>query len=81
MLLALRSSVAPYYDFFNRGIIMRIATPLRPKVWGLCALLGFVFTLLGSTAFAENNQVITVPFSQQNPNLPHPAHEGAYITL
>ncbi|MBM4292761.1 MAG: hypothetical protein FJ138_16215, partial [Deltaproteobacteria bacterium] len=27
------------------------------------------------------NKIIVVPFSQQNPALPHPAHEGAPITL
>ena len=34
-----------------------------------------------SDANAENDQVIVVPFSQQNIRLPHPAHEGAPITL
>ena len=32
-------------------------------------------------AYAEDDQVIVVPFSQQNLQLPHPAHEGAPITL
>ena len=32
-------------------------------------------------ASAENDQLIIVPFSQQNSQLPHPAHEGAPITL
>jgi PKD repeat protein len=36
---------------------------------------------LAGVAYAENDQVIIVPFSQQNPQLPHPAHEGAPITL
>lgn len=43
-------------------------------------LLG-VILLSTSSVYADDNQVITVPFSQQNPNLPHPAHEGARITL
>ncbi len=40
---------------------------------GLCAL--------PSVAAAQNNQVLVVPFAQENPSLPHPAHEGAPITL
>ena len=45
-------------------------------------LVSYAFFLFGiSNAFAENDQLIVVPFSQQNPQLPHPAHEGAPITL
>jgi hypothetical protein len=43
----------------------------------------FAFLSLMPSAWAEEetDQVIIVPFSQQNPQLPHPAHEGAPITL
>ena len=41
------------------------------------ALLSMVLT--PSVALAE--RVLVVPFSQKNISLPHPAHEGAYITL
>ena len=44
-------------------------------------LLGLTSFGLASLAYAENDQVIVVPFSQQNPQLPHPAYEGAPITL
>lgn len=52
-----------------------------------CRLTCLLLTLVGyahlgiSEAHAQNDQVIVVPFSQQNPQLPHPAHEGAPITL
>ncbi|MCA9558594.1 MAG: hypothetical protein KC583_08530, partial [Myxococcales bacterium] len=29
----------------------------------------------------EADEVVPIPFSQRNPALPHPAHEGAQITL
>lgn len=59
---------------------MRHATLLRSHLLGLFSLTLWA-TLRCTGAYAENNQVITVPFSQQNPNLPHPAHEGALVTL
>ena len=45
------------------------------------SILWLFFTFGVSEAYAENDQLIVVPFSQQNPQLPHPAHEGAPITL
>ncbi len=45
------------------------------------------FVLIGlcwpaaALAQVESNQVMVPPFSQRNPALPHPAHEGARITL
>jgi hypothetical protein len=43
--------------------------------------LGLGFLVSVQNVYAENDQVIVVPYSQQNPQLPHPAHEGAPITL
>ncbi|MEE2644289.1 MAG: PKD domain-containing protein [Myxococcota bacterium] len=40
-----------------------------------------LFFFVDFAAANEVNQVITVPYSQQNPRLPHPAHEQAPITL
>ena len=43
------------------------------------ALTGF--WALGAEAQVQDPQIIVVPFAQQNPALPHPAHEGARVTL
>jgi hypothetical protein len=54
---------------------------MRKIVHGLMA--GLVFLILTPAAFAqeEENEVKPVPYSQIDPTLPHPAHEGARITL
>ena len=53
----------------------------RPSIQHL--LMWSVLLLIPTQSWAqeETDQIIVVPFSQQNPNLPHPAHEGAPITL
>lgn len=49
------------------------------NLWLLTSFMLLLPTLIW--AQGEADQVIVVPFSQQNPQLPHPAHEGAPITL
>jgi hypothetical protein len=49
----------------------------RMPAW---VLLAFV-VLFASPAFAQNEVVVPVPYSQKNPDIPHPVHKGAYTTL
>ena len=44
-------------------------------------LLAAVVAALSLPASALAELVVSVPFSQKNPSLPHPAYEGAHITL
>ena len=37
--------------------------------------------LLAPPAAAQNEVVVPVPYSQKNPDIPHPIHKGAYTTL
>lgn len=47
----------------------------------LAAMAGLLAPGIASAQVPEINQVIIVPFSQSNLALPHPAHEGAHMTL
>ena len=46
------------------------------RLWLLAAVAGLA---MPATALAET--VVVMPFSQKNTSLPHPAHEGAHMTL
>ncbi|MCA9542876.1 MAG: PKD domain-containing protein, partial [Myxococcales bacterium] len=41
----------------------------------------FALAWPGAVLAQEQDQVIVVPYSQKNPDIPHPAHEDAHITL
>lgn len=51
--------------------------------WGYLLIVGTLAAMATPTKSQaqEQNQVLVVPLSQRNPTLPHPAHEGARITL
>jgi hypothetical protein len=56
---------------------------MQPSSWRFAALVGAALGVLAPAEVLaqEANQVLVVPFSQRNTALPHPAHEGARITL
>ena len=47
----------------------------------LCAVAVALFAIPVAAQAQEQDQVLLVPYSQKNPELPHPAHENAQITL
>ncbi|MBU1431031.1 PKD domain-containing protein, partial [Myxococcota bacterium] len=49
--------------------------------WNYLFILGFLLALPGGAFAQEQDQVLIVPYSQINPELPHPAHSGAPVTL
>jgi hypothetical protein len=51
------------------------------RMGGVGALLTLLLFPAFASAQAEVDQVMVVPYSQRNIQLPHPAHEGAQITL
>lgn len=59
---------------------MSLSSP-RQLLCGLGLVVVAQLALLSGARAQEVNKIIVVPFSQQNPALPHPAHEGAPITL
>lgn len=55
---------------------------MRGKLKALFVLGALAVTAWPSVGSAqEQNQIVVVPYSQRNPQLPHPAHEQARITL
>ena len=44
-------------------------------------LVVMVGLLLTSSASAQNEVVVPVPYAQKNETIPHPVHAGAYVTL
>lgn len=59
---------------------MNLSSPQR-LLFGLGLVMVAQLASLTEARAQEVNKIIVVPFSQQNPALPHPAHEGAPITL
>lgn len=59
----------------------RRATRGAPFKGALLLLAAAALTAPAVASAQQVNQIITVPFSQSNTALPHPAHEGAHITL
>ena len=62
---------------------LQFQRPLGRKLVSIASFLALCagVSLTVKQAHAQNDQVIVVPYSQQNTQLPHPAHEGAPITL
>ena len=52
---------------------------LQRAAFALTALV--LMSPLSAKAQVQDPQVVAVPFAQQNPAIPHPAHEGARVTL
>ena len=47
----------------------------------LLIAIGAVMLSVPPTAFAQDNEVKIIPYSQRDPALPHPAHSTARMTL
>jgi PKD repeat protein len=59
----------------NQGEVRMSKSTQRTLKWALAG------AMLGAAAPAAAQTVLVVPYAQQNPALPHPAHSGAPITL
>ena len=65
---------------FHSSIIK--VSPMQRLLFKTLLMVFCTLTFWTSVSWAqEADRVLVVPFSQQNPLLPHPAHEGAPITL
>ena len=65
---------------FHSSIVK--VSPMQRLLFKTLLMVFCILTLWTSVSWAqETDRVLVVPFSQQNPLLPHPAHEDAPITL